>query len=186
MASSKRFLTTLTSITAEEAGRRAQSLAAQRLAASKSANTISATMETLLAHAGLETGPNAPMSPPIHMASTYARPAQGPYREEDFVYSRMDNPTRLLLEKEVARLECHGRQVDTEAVSCAFASGMMAASSIVLAHQAPLTVLLPRDLYHGVTVSRNSSCAPKVVYRCSSLKDLVLVWCMHTFNLLRR
>ena len=68
----------------------------------------------------------------------------------------MDNPTRLLLEKEMARLECHGRQVDADIVSCAFASGMMAASSIVLAHQAPLTVLLPQDLYHGVTVSKST------------------------------
>lgn len=150
MAASSRFLSSLTSISAEEAGRRAQSLAAQRLAVSRK-NTTG--IDTLLAHAGLQAGPNAPMSPPIHMATTYARPAEGSYREGDCVYIREGNPTRLLLEKEMSQLETHGREVDTQAVSCAFASGMMAASSIVLAHKAPLTVLLPRDLYHGVTVS---------------------------------
>jgi cystathionine gamma-synthase len=36
-------------------------------------------------------------------------------------------------------------------MTCAFASGMMAASSIVMAHALPLTVLLPHDLYHGVS-----------------------------------
>ena len=111
-------------------------------------------MNTLLAHAGVEGGGqrNAPMSPPLHMATTYTRPAAGPYRPEDSIYIREDNPTRVLLEKEMARIECHGRDFE-KAVSCAFASGMMAASSIVLAHEAPLVVILPRDLYHGVPVS---------------------------------
>ena len=38
----------------------------------------------------------------------------------------------------------------SHAKSFAFSSGMMAASSIILAHTAPVTVLLPPDCYHGV------------------------------------
>jgi cystathionine gamma-synthase len=67
--------------------------------------------------------------------------------------SRHDNPTRVLLEETVFDLERKATQDTTEikGMTCAFASGMMAASSIVLAHTLPLTVLLPRDLYHGVS-----------------------------------
>jgi cystathionine gamma-synthase len=42
-------------------------------------------------------------------------------------------------------------EIDHDKTTCAFASGMMAASSIVLAHKMPLTVILPADLYHGVS-----------------------------------
>ena len=63
----------------------------------------------------------------------------------------MDNPTRSLLEQTVGRLECHDDKRDiSEIVSCAFASGMSAVSSLLMSHTAPLTVLLPSDLYHGV------------------------------------
>jgi cystathionine gamma-synthase len=59
------------------------------------------------------------------------------------------------LEETVYDLECNATQHDetTEIIgmTCAFASGMMAASSIVMAHRLPLTVLLPHDLYHGVS-----------------------------------
>ena len=126
-------------------------------------------METLLAHAGMNddnqtnnNSNNAPLAPPLHVATTYERPASGVYGPNDAHYTRLDNPTRLLLEREMARLETHGGVVDDDhdddtikaldaaATCCAFASGMMAVSSIVLAHQAPLVVIVPVDLYHGV------------------------------------
>ena len=113
-------------------------------------------VETLLAHSGVQPFiENAPMAPPVHMATTYARPADGEYLPEDSIYTRNDNPTRLLLESEVARLECKGGKSgvladDSQVVCCAFSSGMMVASSILLAHKAPVRVLLPKDLYHGV------------------------------------
>jgi cystathionine gamma-synthase len=65
------------------------------------------------------------------------------------------------LEQELARLEGHGLFDDkdddtaTAAVShpqsSVWSSGMMAATGLVLAHETPLTVLLPLDLYHGVS-----------------------------------
>jgi cystathionine beta-lyase/cystathionine gamma-synthase len=63
--------------------------------------------------------------------------------------------TAVLLEKTMAELEWSndaGSEGETasHAKSFAFSSGMMAASSIILAHRAPVTVLLPPDCYHGV------------------------------------
>ena len=134
-------------ITPGEAGKCASKLTKTKKAAQSS-------MGTLLSHAGVDTSQgNAPMSPPLHLASTYIRPPDGPYHENDSIYSRMDNPTRLLLERTMGELECHGGANDSrkkEPVSCAFSSGMAAVSGICLAHKAPITVLLPEDVYHGV------------------------------------
>jgi cystathionine gamma-synthase len=143
-------------MTPHEAGRRAEAMA-------RTHPTIQHGMGSVLAHAGVVVDKdNAAMSPALHMATTYARPADGPYRDGDSKYTRMDNPTRLLLEREMARLETHGKSVESTTTidnagldnsvvtCCAFASGMMAASSIVLAHTAPLHVIFPVDLYHGV------------------------------------
>lgn len=127
----------------------------------------------MLAHAGVaqDGQNNIPLAPSLEFATTYTRPAEGPYQDGDSVYARADNPTRLLLEQTVSQLECHHisshrADDDEEGVSnssstteptaattttCAFASGMMAASSVVLAHALPITVLLPQDLYHGVS-----------------------------------
>lgn len=161
------------SMTPEEAGRRAEAMA-RELFHNQSNNDGAiindGSMETVLAHAGLSDSSNAAMSPALHMATTYTRPSSGPYRPSDSKYTRMDNSTRLLLEREMARLETHGRtsqmaessssttfcernnrDAAAVATSCAFASGMMAVSSIVLAHTAPLHVILPLDLYHGVS-----------------------------------
>jgi len=147
----------MSTLTPEEAGRRAEALSKDWESSTAGQNKNAArqpSIDTALAHSGVSSwlDDNAPMSPPIHLASTYVRPAPGPYGENDSAYSRMDNPTRLLLEREIARLECFdGKEGDADsAICCAFSSGMMAATSIVLAHSSPLRVLLPRDLYHGV------------------------------------
>jgi len=108
-------------------------------------------MNTLLAHTGVARGDNAPMSPPLHFSTTYTRPADGIYRETDKIYTRDDNPTRVMLEQTMIELETHHDERPTVgAVSCAFASGMAGVSMFILAHQAPLTLLLPQHLYHGV------------------------------------
>ena len=150
-----------TLLTPEEAGRRAEALARTWLSSSTKS------METLLAHAGIEdsedqhniglahTRNNVPLAPPLHLATTYERSAAGSYGPHDSIYTREDNPTRLLLEREIARLETHGGpddggSDDSYYCCCAFASGMMAVSSLVLAHRAPLVVIVPVDLYHGV------------------------------------
>ena len=133
-------------LTSEEAGRKAQ-----RLAATLPEKTLESPA-TLLAHAGMEKIPNAPMAPPLHVATTYTRPADGSYRDTDSKYARMDNPTRLLLEKTVFELECIGLDFsgEVEPTTFAFSSGMMAVTSIILAHKSPITVLVPKDIYHGV------------------------------------
>lgn len=136
-----------TSLSPEDAG---------QLAFEKSKNSPETlqqpSLATLLAHAGVDASePNAPMSPPLSLASTYTRPPNGPYHEGDYKYSRMDNPTRSLLEQTVGQLECHGDTRDyDDAVTCSFASGMAGISALIMSHKAPVTVLLPSDLYHGV------------------------------------
>ena len=72
----------------------------------------------------------------------------------------MDNPTRLLLERAVFKLECANLlsndniiEADNNATTTcfAFSSGMQAVTSILLAHSSPkTTVLIPTDVYHGV------------------------------------
>lgn len=143
---SKRVYRTLSTLTPEEAGRRAEAIAASRQ------EKEPPTLATLSSHAGMISQPNAPLSPPLHLASTYTRPADGVYNETDSKYSRMDNPTRLLLEKAIFEMECHGLNYDKElepSTFC-FSSGMMAVSSIILAHKSPLVMIFPKDLYHGV------------------------------------
>lgn len=139
-----------TSLSPAEAGKRAQELAAAR-----KNDASSTSMSTLLSHAGLvvEDRPspnNTAMAPPLHLSTTYQRDASGSYNAGDSIYARMDNPTRLLLEQEVAKLETHGLSSSTTSTCCAFASGMMAVSSILLSLQAPMHVFLSLDAYHGV------------------------------------
>ena len=115
-------------------------------------------LATLLAHAGIESKgtENFPMAPPLHTATTYTRPPDGIYKDTDSIYARMDNPTRLLLERTVFALECSGLSLpdNAESTSLAFSSGMQAVTSILLAHPtangAETTVLIPTDVYHGV------------------------------------
>jgi cystathionine beta-lyase/cystathionine gamma-synthase len=152
-------------VTPGDAGKRAAELAA---AASRQSSS-SSSMDTLLAHAGVSEDvvslssrrkqghTNLSLAPSLEFATTYTRPPEGPYHEGDAIYTRIDNPTRRLLEETVGKLECQGASAtaatsSTETkITTAFSSGMMAASSIVLAHSTPITVLLPRDLYHGVS-----------------------------------
>lgn len=100
-------------------------------------------LETRLARAGTEpdSGPRA-LATPIHLASTYARDADGEY-SGGFVYSRLENPTRAKLEEVLADLEGGS--------SCmAFASGMAAANALLQALHPGDRVLLPHDIYFGV------------------------------------
>ena len=113
-------------------------------------------MDTLLSHAGIiESDHNAAMAPPLHLATTYTRPADGQYLPDDKIYGRMDNPTRELLEATVGRLECHGDvrfdETTMKPTCAAFSSGLAAVSSILLTHQAPIRVFLHSDVYHGTS-----------------------------------
>ena len=75
--------------------------------------------------------------PPIHLASTFARP------DSDWFYSRIDNPTRRRLEQAVASLEAAEDAV-------AFASGMAAADAVLRTVRSGAHVIYGDDLYFGV------------------------------------
>lgn len=109
---------------------------------------------TDLAHAGcrqsdLATGA---VIPPIYLSSTFERDEDGEL-SRGFNYSRLGNPTRVLLEQTLAELEGGSE-------AFAFSSGMQAALSTILAYPNS-HVILPDDLYHGVHVI---------------LKDIIAKW----------
>ena len=146
----KQSIRSLTQLSPQEAGKRAEALALQQK------NRKKDSIPTVAAHAGIENIHNAPLAPPLHVATTYTRPADGIYQNSDSIYAREDNPTRLLLEKTLFELETWGLDLgstkleDVPPTTWAFSSGMMAATAIILAHATPLTVILPKDVYHGV------------------------------------
>jgi len=157
------FYKVFSNLTPDEAGRRAEQMAATggtvgsiSVSSSNKESSSKVKLATLLAHTGLENVPNAPMAPPLHLATTYTRPADGQYLETDSKYTRMDNPTRVMLEDAIFRLETidltleAGGDICTQQTSFAFSSGMMAATAVILAHRSPVTIILPSDLYHGV------------------------------------
>src|SRR5690606_20690548 len=100
-------------------------------------------LETLFAQAG--TSPDeatGAVVPPIHLATTYERDADGAY-SRGFFYSRIDNPTRRRFEETLAQLE--------GGTECAALSSGMAASMAVLQARRPGDhVVLPEDVYYGV------------------------------------
>jgi cystathionine gamma-lyase len=74
-------------------------------------------------HAGQEPDPaTGAVMPPIYPTSTFAQPGLG--KQKSFVYSRVDNPTRHMLEACLASLE-------NGTYALAFASGMAAESAIL-------------------------------------------------------
>ena len=142
-------------------------------------------LDTVLSHAGLSSSAqnsnepyseNVPLCPPLHLETTYTRPPSGDYGSvneggKGWIYNRMGNPTRKLLEDILTNLElsssnCIGKganindedydcpqTITDKATTCAFSSGMAAVSSIILAlsqQQQPLHIILPDDVYHGV------------------------------------
>jgi cystathionine gamma-synthase len=121
-------------------------------------------MATQLSHAGLSicesqensTNFNAPLSPPINLATTFERPSSGEYGDGGLIYSRSCNPTRKLLEDAIGRLEMNFAHADgscrhdTIAPTFAFSSGMAAVASLLLACRSPVKLLIPKDVYHGL------------------------------------
>lgn len=82
------------------------------------------------------------LTPPIHLSTTFERDADGSY-PRGFVYSRVGNPTRALLEKTAAQMEGGSE-------AAAFSSGMAAVNAIFQGLLRPGdTVALADDVYHG-------------------------------------
>ena len=100
-------------------------------------------LETLLAHVGCAPDPStgAVVAPP-HLSTTFERAPDGTY-PHGYLYSRLGNPTREILETALADLE--------GGTACAaFASGMAAASAVLQALRPGDHVLLADDVYYGV------------------------------------
>lgn len=83
-----------------------------------------------------------PVSIPIYLSSTYKRNEDGSYNN-DFVYSRNDNPNRQIVEKSIAKLE-------NATYGYAFSSGMAAVSAILQSLKTGDHVLLPDDIYFTI------------------------------------
>ena len=96
---------------------------------------------TLVAQAGLNSGdPKGAISAPIYQTATFRHPGAG--QSTGFDYTRTDNPTRRVLEREIAALE-HG--VD----ACAFSSGMAALTALFFLFKSGDTIIVSEDLYGG-------------------------------------
>ncbi len=80
------------------------------------------------------------VSTPIFMSTTFEREADGSYAS-GYIYSRMDNPNRQLLEKSIALLE-------KGAVGLAFASGMAATTALFQTLPMGSHLILPHDAYY--------------------------------------
>jgi cystathionine gamma-synthase len=100
-------------------------------------------LETLAIHAGrMPDAVTGALAPPIHLATTFERDADGGY-PRGFHYARNDNPNRRALEQALALLD--GGQA-----AAAFASGMAAAAAVFQTLEPGDHIVAPTDLYHGV------------------------------------
>ena len=103
-------------------------------------------LRTRLAQAGCHPDPQTgALTPPLHLATTFERPADGDYGD-GYVYARWGNPTRDLFETTLADLEADGQPAE----AAAFASGMAAVMVVLQSLRPGDHILLPDDVYHGV------------------------------------
>jgi len=81
---------------------------------------------------------------PIYLSTTFERKSDGSY-PHGYVYSRIDNPNRQLLEKSMAVL-------DNGEVGLAFSSGMAATTAVFQALNSGDHVVIPNDAYYSTEV----------------------------------
>ena len=81
-----------------------------------------------------------PTSTPIHQTATFAQPGAG--LDGPFDYSRTDNPTRRVLEEQLARLDGGARAL-------AYSSGMAAIAGVLELVRPGQELCCDRDLYGG-------------------------------------
>jgi cystathionine beta-lyase/cystathionine gamma-synthase len=92
-------------------------------------------------HVGIEPDPSTgSLMTPIHLTSTYAQEELG--KNKGYAYSRVANPTRTALEKNIAALE-NGKE------GLAFASGMAAEAAVFHLLKAGDHVIASRNVYGG-------------------------------------
>ncbi len=92
-------------------------------------------------HAGIEADPTTgSLMTPIHLTSTYLQQELG--KNKGYVYSRVANPTRTVLEKNIAALE-NGK------FGFAFASGMAAETAIFQLLKTGDHIIVSQNVYGG-------------------------------------
>jgi len=96
---------------------------------------------TKAVHAGIEPDPTTgSLMTPIHLTSTYINEELG--KHKGYVYSRVANPTRTVLEKNIAALE-NGKE------GLAFASGMAAEAALFHLLKSGDHIVLSQNVYGG-------------------------------------
>ncbi|MFK5959069.1 MAG: aminotransferase class I/II-fold pyridoxal phosphate-dependent enzyme [Lutibacter sp.] len=83
-----------------------------------------------------------PVSTPIYLSSTYERNEDGTYNN-NFIYARLNNPNRMILEQSIAQLE-QGKH------AYAFSSGMAAISAVFQSLKTGDHIILPDDIYYAI------------------------------------
>jgi cystathionine beta-lyase/cystathionine gamma-synthase len=92
-------------------------------------------------HAGQEPdSATGAVMPPVYLTSTFAHEELG--KDKGFTYSRVSNPTRTLLEKNIAALE-------SASEGLAFASGMAAIDALFRILEPGSHVIMSKDVYGG-------------------------------------
>lgn len=93
-------------------------------------------------HAAIEPDPTyGSIMTPIHLTSTYVQEELG--KNKGYVYARVSNPTRTVLERQIAALEGGGEGL-------AFASGMAAISTLFSSLKSGHHVVASHNVYGGV------------------------------------
>src|ERR1051325_7639713 len=84
--------------------------------------------------------PHGAMAPPSYQTATFQQPTASEFGEYD--YTRSGNPTRSLVEEQLARLE-------GGAYACAFGSGMAAITALTRLLKSGDEIIAGDDLYGG-------------------------------------
>ncbi|WP_129629138.1 trans-sulfuration enzyme family protein [Candidatus Oscillochloris fontis] len=101
-------------------------------------------LETMAIHMGQTPDPTTgAVIPPIHLSTTFERAEDGSF-PQGYIYTRLGNPNRTMLEECLAALE-------GGAECAAFSSGQAAAMSVFQTLRPGDHVVAPDDAYHGVT-----------------------------------
>lgn len=100
---------------------------------------------TLSIHGAYHPDSHPDAIPPLHLSTTYEH-----RNGSDWLYTRMNNPNRDMLEKLVAKLE-DGTQ------ACAFASGVAAINAVLQLIPVGSTIVAGNDMYNGARLLLNQS-----------------------------
>lgn len=100
-------------------------------------------LETIAIHGSMkkDPNPNEPVVPGIEMSTIYEHRKDG-FRDDDWKYTRADNPNRSQVERVLANLEGGN-------AAAAFSSGVAAISAVFQLIESGSHILLPDDVYFG-------------------------------------